>query len=182
MNKHCDGCCDIIKKTAVYLPCCDTVFCSNNCTQTSQQLFHTMLCCREGSHTQSLILNNPQLNVNDLSHFWLLLQLLASTVQHPYLDPLQILIMNQLTATYGGSYLTSFDFDKSIVIPTAILQDLSINVFIAGANGFYDTSVIQVILARIHNNDNGKGDENDLWHVIHPLFTFFNHLCAPNVE
>lgn len=139
INECCDDCCNIIKKTAVYLSCCNIIFCSNNCTQTSQQLFHTMLCCREEPHTQSLILNNSQLNADDLSHFQLLLQLLTSIVQHLYLDSLQILIMNQLTAIYSNSYLTSFNFNKFIVILTVILQDLSINVFIACANDFYDT-------------------------------------------
>lgn len=70
--------------------------------------------------------------------------------------------MNQLTTIYDDLYLTSFNFDEFIVILIVILQDLSINVFVAGANSFYDTWVIQVILARIHNNYNDKENENDL--------------------
>jgi len=55
-----------------------------------------------------------------------------------YLDSLQIPIVNQLIAIYDDSYSISFDFDEFIVISIVILQDLSIDVFVAGANDFYD--------------------------------------------
>lgn len=178
MNERCAGCCDILEETTTNLPCCDAAFCSDKCAQNSLHLFHPTVCGKDYPRLQGITDRNLSLDYDDLSRQHLLVRVLATVVQHPCPDPLAVPLINQLSAPYSGDHLTSFDFDESIVVPTAILQDLGVDVF---ANQFYDTWVIQTILARIYNNRNGESDENGSWHAIYPLFTFFNHSCRPNV-
>jgi hypothetical protein len=154
-------------------------FCSDKCAHDALKLFHLAVCGRSYPNFQFLINNNPELDCDSLSRLYHLLRFLATIVQNPSPNPLGVSIINQLTAPYGGDYLAPFDFEEAVLISTAVLQDLGIDVF---ANQAYNTWIIQTIMARIHNNRSGDDDEYGSWHAIHFLFAFFNHSCRPNVE
>lgn len=89
--------------------------------------------------------------------------------------PLDHTLIARLTPTYRRDKVRLFSLEHDISIPNDCLQQHGIDIF---ANPAYDTWVLFTLEARIENNS-----WSDPIHTcISPLFSLFNHSCAPNAE
>ncbi|KAI7279374.1 hypothetical protein KC345_g5382 [Hortaea werneckii] len=100
-----------------------------------------------------------------------LIHSIRDSTPHPLSHPL----IARLTSTYRQEKTNLFSLDHDIVVPNECLQQFGIDIF---ADRGYDTWVLFTLAARIENNS----WSDPVHKCVSPLFSLFNHSCAPNVD
>ncbi|RMY64466.1 hypothetical protein D0863_09799 [Hortaea werneckii] len=100
-----------------------------------------------------------------------LIHSIRDSTPHPLSHPL----IARLTPTYRQEKTNLFSLDFDIVVPNECLQQFGIDIF---ADPAYDTWVLFTLAARIENNS----WSDPVHKCVSPLFSLFNHSCAPNVD
>ncbi|KAI7483254.1 hypothetical protein KC357_g3448 [Hortaea werneckii] len=100
-----------------------------------------------------------------------LIRSIRDQTPHPLSHPL----IARLTPTYRQDKTGLFSLNHDIVVPNECLQQFGIDIF---ADPAYDTWVLFTLAARIENNS----WSDPVHKCVSPLFSLFNHSCAPNVE
>ena len=175
---RCSSCCGSLPVTATYLPCCSDKFCSKQCADRAASFFHAAMCGRDFSDYENAA-KNENISSESAVDRLLLLRILACAISFPGLHPLKVPIVNRLTALYDGPESTRFSLATEILRPMKILERLGVDVY---ANQDFDTWVLQTIRVRLQNNWREHFEDDHHFLAINPLYSLFNHSCAPNVE
>ncbi|KAI7152543.1 hypothetical protein KC316_g14887 [Hortaea werneckii] len=100
---------------------------------------------------------------------------LIRSIQDQTPHPLSHPLIARLTPTYRKEKISLFSLDHDVIVPNECLQQFGIDIF---ANPAYDTWVLFTLAARIENNS----WSDPVHKCVSPLFSLFNHSCAPNVD
>lgn len=175
----CEACCGIIppdSKQTVSADCCSAVYCSPHHHTLALSTYHTPLCTQ--NFTWLLSASAPATHPNHPALDGLLwLRVLALCVQRNY-HPLAHPLLARLTPQYCSKTVHRWSYEWSVNVPMRILRQLGIDVW---ADPRFDTWVLQTVWACVSNNRNVRmmQDGRPLC-AVNPLFSFFNHSCAPN--
>jgi len=105
--------------------------------------------------------------------------MLAVIIQSGAADPLLAPTIRYLKPQYRLRRPMYFNYHANIVVPFRILESLGVDIF---SDARFDTWVLHTIVLRLNNNqhggDFGRGDKTM---ALSPLYSLFNHSCAPNV-
>ena len=168
----------IISQTLSANPCCTTVpYCSETCAQTTIRIFP---CSALQQRLQFLYDAAKSANLStDISlDSLLLLRVLALAIHEGATHPLKTSLLARLTPAYKIDHLIIFNFPDHIITPIRILQELGIDVF---ANSAYDSWAIHTMRCRLQNNKHGQTLDDLHGTAVNPLYSMFNHSCAPNI-
>ncbi|KAI4243422.1 MAG: hypothetical protein LQ352_007038, partial [Teloschistes flavicans] len=181
--------------SAIPAPCCNnTYYCSTHCRDTAQAHYHKVLCGQDFTWLFDDCKRLPK-SVAGNGPLWL--RILAVCVQsgvHPLAHP----ALARLTPNYVPVG-RKWSFVNMVKHPSLILRQLGVNVF---KDERYDAWVLHTIWARVlnnqslertcplldldldhansnPNNNNSNGKRYDI-RAINPMYSFFNHSCAPS--
>jgi hypothetical protein len=178
--------------------CTDTIFCSQECHNAAQTLYHGAICGLEGLETIGKDIQNPK---DKADYLYLLLlgraMAMAATQEvHPLdlpevkyiwgdfheLEPLD-------TAEPADSPIRPvsatlpFSFQLNILQPMRILEEMDINPF--ASLHLNDTWVLNTLYAKFRGTASGRlstWDGGPEVCAVHPLWCLANHSCDPNVR
>ena len=183
---HCHFCCGALPtqqevgqevEQEVELSCCKERFCRQSCADHAQALYHSAVCGKNLDEFQNAS-REGKVGPGTASQDLLLLRVLAMCVQDSTRPPLEMPVLAQLTATYGGQYDWPFEYHSRTIRPIKMLQALGVDVF---ADLNYDTWVMHTIQVRLWNNQISEVIDGRSKLYLSHLWAAFNHSCAPNV-
>ena len=181
--------------------CADTIFCSPNCHDAAQGLYHRAVCGQEGLETIGRDVQDPK---DKADYLYLLLlgraiAMAATQEVHPldlpevkyiwgdfheikddgaaYLDDLANL------PTHPPSATLPFSFQLNVLQPMRMLDEMGIDPFVS--LDLYDTWVLNTLYAKFRGTASGRlstWDGGPEVCAVHPLWCLANHSCDPNVR
>ena len=173
------------------LPACDacedTVFCSEMCHTRAMSLYHPAIC---GIQDYSISAYDPDPRSATSSLYTLLL---ARTIAMSRTQSLHPLSLPQTKYLWGDFTPASkpitrslpFTFQTQIQAPLNLLSALSLDLFAPQTIQYYDTWIINTLLAKFRGVANAKMNERTgVPEVagVHWLWSLANHSCAPNMK
>ncbi len=172
---RCSSCCGRLPISPITKPCCQVAYYSNECAGLAENFYHAGICGKDLSRIES---DNQGLSTEDAVEARLLFRVLASSLHFLDLHPLEAPIINRMTSVYKDSELRTFSLARDIKRPFEMLRQLGVDTY---ANRNFDTWVLHTIQNRVQNNSREYYGDGRFGIAVNPLYTFFNHSCAPNV-
>lgn len=181
--------------------CFDTVFCSEQCHDMAQSIYHPAMCGRDGLETIGRDIPDPR---DKADYLYLLLvgraiAMAATQNIHPLelpeikyiwgdfhdLDELVTFADEQTgdLLPLPKSATLPFSFHLNILQPMRILEKMGIDPFVNVQ--FYDTWVLNTMYAKFRGTASGRlstWDGGPEVCAVHPLWCLANHSCDPNVK
>lgn len=173
---RCATCCSNLSGS-IANSCCTVEYCSNACAKTALETFHPPLCRKDFTYLFDAA-ESAELSSDISLDSLLLLRVLALAIHEGAAHPLNTSLLARLTPAYQIDNLIIFNFPDHIVTPIRILQELGIDVF---TNSAYDTWVIHTMRCRLQNNKHGQTLDELHGTAVNPLYSMFNHSCAPSI-
>lgn len=175
---RCENCCGV--SSTFTNPCCNVTYCSEICSQAALETFHPVVCGKDFTSFYAAA-KSATLTTDFSLDSLLLLRTLALSIHENPTHALQSSVLNRLTPTYNMTkpHLIIFNFAEHIIGPIAMLRELGIDIF---ANPLYDSWVLHTMRCRLQNNKHGQTLDNVCGTAVGPLYSMFNHSCAPSVD
>lgn len=170
------------------LPACpsceDIVFCSQDCLDRAQSLYHPAVC---GIGDFDIVAKDPSAFSTTSALYTLLIARTMAMAETQGVNPLNLPQIKYLWGDYSDSTTRSlpFSFSNNIAQPLHLLSRLDKDPFCPRTLACYDTWVINTLLAKFRGTANARMNERTgLPEVagVHWLWSLANHSCAPNVR
>lgn len=196
----CDACNAPLPELSAAVPpvacdggCADTVFCSQTCHDTAQQVYHGAICGLEDG-LESIGKDIP--DAKDKADYLYLL-LLGRALAMSATQDIHALDMPEVKYIWGdfqdfeiGSPAASaqdaatlpFSFQLNILQPMRFLEEMEIDPYASVPR--YDTWVLNTLYAKFRGTASGRlstWDGGPELCAVHPLWCLANHSCDPNV-
>ncbi|KAL1884718.1 hypothetical protein Plec18167_002310 [Paecilomyces lecythidis] len=185
--------------------CDDTIFCSQECHDRAQEVYHAAVCGQEGLESIGKDIPDPK---DKADYLYLLLlgraiAMAATQEVHPLELPEVKYIWGDFhdlpSSTTTSSSATApeqslpwesdptatlpFSFQLSILQPMRILEEMGLDPF--ATLSLYDTWVLNTLYAKFRGTASGRlstWDGGPEVCAVHPLWCLANHSCDPNVR
>lgn len=177
--------------------CADTVFCSQECHDTAQRVYHGAICgLEDGLESIGKDIPDPK----DKADYLYLLLLgralaMAATQDVHALDLPEVkyiwgdfhefdLNLDNSPSSPAKDYSTTlpFSFQLNILQPTRILEEMELNPYTTLPR--HDTWILNTLYAKFRGTASGRlstWDGGPELCAVHPLWCLANHSCDPNV-
>ncbi|PGH35018.1 hypothetical protein GX50_02152 [[Emmonsia] crescens] len=205
----CDACNGPIPELSAANPsvacenCEDTVFCSQECHDLAQKVYHAAECGQEGLESIGKDIQDPKDKAD-----YLYLLLLGRAIAMAATQQMHPLDLPELKYIWGDFYplddgmlpptipsspnnnnpqppsaTLPFSFHLSILQPTRLLEEMGLDPFTTLP--LYDTWVLNTLYAKFRGTASGRlstWDGGPEVCAVHPLWCLANHSCDPNVR
>ncbi|EEH11205.1 conserved hypothetical protein [Histoplasma capsulatum G186AR] len=185
--------------------CEDTIFCSRECHNLAQEVYHAAECGKEGLESIGKDIQDPKDKADYL--YLLLLGRAIAMAETQKIHPLDLPevkyiwgdfyppddsmlpqtspspLNNSKNNPHPPSATLPFSFHLSILQPTRILEEMGLDPF--ETLPFYDTWVLNTLYAKFRGTASGRlstWDGGPEVCAVHPLWCLANHSCDPNVR
>ena len=169
------------------LSCEDIYFCSQDCHDRAQRLYHSAIC---GLADFDVTAKDPSPSATTNALYTLLVARTIAMAESQDVHPLDLPQIKYLWGDYRQTGSTiehtlPFSFSNNIDQPFHLLTRLDKDLFAPETLDRYDTWVINTLLAKFRGTANAKMNERSgLPEVagVHWLWCLANHSCTPNVR
>lgn len=178
--------------------CADTVFCSRNCHDTAQRVYHGAICgLEDGLESIGKDIPDPKDKAD-----YLYLLLLGRALAMSATQDVHALDMPEVKYIWGDFHefdidsvsssgpspaestaTLPFSFQLNILQPTRFLEEMEIDPYASLHR--YDTWVLNTLYAKFRGTASGRlstWDGGPELCAVHPLWCLANHSCDPNVR
>lgn len=185
--------------------CDDTIFCSQECHDRAQEVYHAAVCGQEGLETIGRDIQDPKDKAD-----YLYLLLLGRAIAMAATQELHPLELPEVKYIWGDFHDLSIDpdanapkeedtlqlpwesdptaslpfsFQLNVLQPTRILEEMGLDPF--ATLPLYDTWVLNTLYAKFRGTASGRlstWDGGPEVCAVHPLWCLANHSCDPNVR
>lgn len=187
--------------------CDDTIFCSQECHDRAQEVYHAAVCGQEGLESIGKDIPDPKDKAD-----YLYLLLLARAIAMAATQDVHPLELPEVKYIWGDfhdlpshlptsstsaaesdclllpwesdpTYSLPFSFHLSILQPMRILEEMGLDPF--STLPLYDTWVLNTLYAKFRGTASGRlstWDGGPEVCAVHPLWCLANHSCDPNVR
>ena len=175
--------------------CEDTVFCSQECHDQAQRIYHGAICGMEGLASIGRDIPDPK-DKADYLYLLLLgraLAMAATQEKHPLDLPETKYIWGDFCdfnldnepeeAAKDDSATLPFSFHLSILQPIRLLEEMGLDPYATLPT--YDTWILNTLYAKFRGTASGRlstWDGGPELCAVHPLWCLANHSCDPNVR
>lgn len=194
----CDACNSLLPSLEAENPpvpcadCDDTVFCSTQCRDTAQEVYHAGICGMDGLASIGRDIQDPK---DKADYLYLLLlgramAMAATQDVHPLDLPEVKYIWGDFQdsgsigqGTGEGEMTLPFSFQLSIHEPTRLIEEMGLDPF--ACLDKFDTWVLNTLYAKFRGTASGRlstWDGGPELCAVHPLWCLANHSCDPNVR
>lgn len=181
---------------------CEVVFCSQECHDNAQSVYHPALCDKD---VEAIARDVPAAEAADSLYSLLLLRALAMAHTQD-LHPLDLPEIKYIWADFHNTALNAhwrplsqskspfcnlpqtlpFSFEHNIRLPFHMLEKMDIDIF---ANPQYDVWVFNTLYAKFRGTASarlsglgGRAIRGPEVSAVHPMWCMANHSCDPNVS
>ncbi|KAI5307288.1 hypothetical protein KEM56_000836 [Ascosphaera pollenicola] len=181
--------------------CFDTIFCSEQCHDLAQNVYHPAICGRDGLETIGRDIPDPRDKADYL--YLLLVGRAVAMAATQNVHPLELPEIKYIWGDFHDleeavafadqetgdllplpkSASLPFSFHLSILQPMRILEETGIDPF--ACLQFYDTWILNTMYAKFRGTASGRlstWDGGPEVCAVHPLWCLANHSCDPNVK
>ncbi|KAJ5688574.1 hypothetical protein N7462_002966 [Penicillium macrosclerotiorum] len=178
--------------------CADTIFCSQACHDTAQEVYHGAICgLEDGLESIGKDIPDPKDKADYLYLLLLGRALAMSATQDVHaLDLPEVKYIwgdfhdfdlesasHSAAGTADASATLPFSFQLNILQPTRLLEEMELDPYASISR--YDTWVLNTLYAKFRGTASGRlstWDGGPELCAVHPLWCLANHSCDPNVR
>ena len=167
--------------------CDDIVFCSQECLDAAQELYHPAVC---GKDIDSIARDSDSKEASDALYFLLLARAIAMA-ETQGIHPLEL---RETSSLWGDFVMVEpgapaakpslpFSFIYNVLYPIHLLTQMDLDIYATTAK--YDFWIFNTLYAKFRGVASGRANARTGKPevcAVHPLWCLGNHSCAPNVS